>query len=286
MSRRRSASAGALIAVALIGLAALQRQTITIKGSDTMVILCQRWTELYPHKDRARFQVTGGGSGTGIAALINGTTDICASSRPLRPSEVEQLQRRYGSRGVEVRVARDGIAIYVNRNNPVNKLTLQQVRDIYTGKLTNWKQVGGPDARIILYSRENNSGTYEFFKERVLQGQDFAPNVQHMPGTAALVNAVAKDRWGIGYGGAAYAKDIKEVAIAESPGKPYYSPTLENVVSGRYPISRFLYFYLRERPTGELKAFIDWVLSDDGQRVVSEVGYFPIRLPGNKRQPQ
>lgn len=262
----------------LLTLAALQRQTITIKGSDTMVILCQRWTELYPHRDRVHFQVTGGGSGTGIAALINGTTDICASSRPLRPAEIQQLQQRYGSRGVEVRVARDGLAIYVHRNNPISKLTLQQLQDIFTGKLTNWKQVGGPDARIILYSRENNSGTYEFFKEHVLQGKDFAPHVQHMPGTAAVVNAVAKDRWGIGYGGAAYAKDVKVVAIAAAPGKPYYLPTLENVISGRYPISRFLYFYLRERPSGEIKAFIDWVLSD-GQRVVTDVGYFPIRLP-------
>lgn len=265
--------------IALLTLAALQQQTITIKGSDTMVILCQRWTELYPNRGRVRFQVTGGGSGTGIAALINGTTDICASSRPLRPAEIEQLQRRYGSRGVEVRVARDGLAVYVNRNNPVNKLTLQQLQDIFTGKITNWKQVGGPDARIIVYSRENNSGTYEFFKDHVLQGKDFAPQVQHMPGTAALVNAIAKDRWGIGYGGAAYAKEVKEVAVAAAPGKPYYLPTLENVVSGRYPISRFLYFYLRERPRGEVKAFIDWVLSDEGQRVVTDVGYFPIRPP-------
>lgn len=284
MWRPRTTVATALGIGALLTVAALQRPTITIKGSDTMVILCQRWTELYPHRERVRFQVTGGGSGTGVAALLNGTTDICASSRPLRPAEIEQLRRKYGSRGVEVRVARDGLAVYVNAANPVSKLTIQQVQDIFTGKITNWKQVGGPDARIILYSRENNSGTYEFFKEHVLQGQDFSPTAQHMPGTAALVNAIAKDRWGIGYGGAAYAKNVKEVAIAEAPGKPYLLPTFENVVSGRYPISRFLYFYLRERPTGELKAFIDWVLSDDGQRVVSEVGYFPIRRPqGAKR---
>lgn len=273
-----AAAVGSLLLVA-----ALQQQTITIKGSDTMVILCQRWTELYPHRDRVRFQVTGGGSGTGIAALINGTTDICASSRPLRPAEAQQLKQKYGSPGIEIRVARDGLAVYVNRANPVEKLTLQQLRDIFTGKITNWKQVGGPNARIILYSRENNSGTYEFFKEHVLQGQDFAPHAQHMPGTAALVNAIAKDRWGIGYGGAAYAKEVKEVAIAEAPGKPFYLPTQENVIAGRYPISRFLYFYLRQRPSGELKAFIDWVLSDDGQRVVSQVGYFPLRpIPDKK----
>jgi len=274
-----------VLTAAILGIAALPQQTITIKGSDTMVILCQRWTEVYPGRDRVRFQVTGGGSGTGIAALINGTTDICASSRPMRPAELEQMRQRYGRPPVEIRVALDGLAVYVNRANPVSKLTMQQIRDIFTGKITNWKQVGGPDARIILYSRENNSGTYEFFKEHVLGGADFAPNTQHMPGTAALVNAVAKDRWGIGYGGAAYAREVKEIAVAEAPGKPYYLPTLENVVSRRYPISRFLYFYLRERPSGELKSFVDWVISDDGQRVVSEVGYFPLRVIGEKKQP-
>ena len=141
--------------------------TVTIKGSDTMVILAQRWTEVFPVKN-IQFQVTGGGSGTGIAALINGTTDICTSSRPIKPAEVDQLKTKYKSQGLEIKVARDGLSVYVNKSNPVKKLTLEQVRLIYTGKTKNWKEVGGPDKKILLYSRENNSGTYEFFKKHVL----------------------------------------------------------------------------------------------------------------------
>jgi phosphate transport system substrate-binding protein len=250
--------------------------TITIKGSDTMVILAQRWTEVFPDKN-IQFQVTGGGSGTGIAALINGTTDICTSSRPIKPAEVDQLKAKYNSQGLEIKVARDGLSVYVNKSNPVKKLTLEQVRLIYTGKIKNWKEVGGADKKILLYSRENNSGTYEFFKEHVLLKQDFDASAQNMPGTAAVVNAIAKDKFGIGFGGAAYAKDIKEVALAEKDGGEYVLPTEENILSGKYPVSRFLYFYLRERPSGDIKKFIDWVLGKDGQKVIKEVGYFPLK---------
>lgn len=250
--------------------------TVTIKGSDTMVILAQRWTEVFPVKN-IQFQVTGGGSGTGIAALINGTTDICTSSRPIKPAEVDQLKTKYKSQGLEIKVARDGLSVYVNKSNPVKKLTLEQVRLIYTGKTKNWKEVGGPDKKILLYSRENNSGTYEFFKEHVLLKQDFDPSAQNMPGTAAVVNAIAKDKYGIGFGGAAYAKDIKEVALAEKEGSDYVMPTEENILSGKYPVSRFLYFYLRERPAGDVKKFVDWVLGKEGQKVIKEVGYFPLK---------
>jgi len=251
-------------------------KTVTIKGSDTMVILAQKWTEVYPDKS-VQFQVTGGGSGTGIAALINGTTDICTSSRPIKPAEVDQLKTKYKTNGLEIKVARDGLSVYVNKSNPVKKLTIEQVRDIYTGKVKNWKEVGGPDKKILLYSRENNSGTYEFFKEHVLLKKDFDPAAQNMPGTAAVVNAIAKDKFGIGFGGAAYAKDIKEVALAEKTGGEYVMPTEENILSGKYPVSRFLYFYLRERPQNETKKFVDWVLSKEGQKVVKEVGYFPLK---------
>ncbi|MEN9828750.1 MAG: hypothetical protein RJA11_1366, partial [Bacteroidota bacterium] len=147
--------------------ARFQQSTLTIKGSDTMVILVQRWTEVYPDKN-VSFQVTGGGSGTGIAALVNGTTDICASSRPMKPAEVAQMKEKYGMLPQEIRVARDGISIYVNKENPLKKLTMKQLKEIFTGKIRNWKELGGADHSIILYSRENNSGTYEFFKEHVL----------------------------------------------------------------------------------------------------------------------
>jgi len=254
--------------------AAVQQSTLTIKGSDTMVILVQRWTELYPTKN-VSFQVTGGGSGTGIAALINGTTDICASSRPMKPAEIAQMKEKFGRVPVEIRVARDGISIYVHKDNPISKITLKQLKEIFSGKIKNWKQLGGADHSIILYSRENNSGTYEFFKEHVLSKKDFASTAQHMPGTSAVVGAVAMDRWGIGYGGAAYTVGVKEVPVAIDENNTYYFPKEENILSGKYPISRFLFFYIKDKPQGQMKEFIDWVIGKGGQKVVNDVGYFP-----------
>jgi len=255
-----------------------QTETITVKGSDTMVILAQRWAEIYMSKHPGMsIQVTGGGSGTGISALINGTTDICNSSRPMKKSEKEKLKQRYNTLGVEIKSAKDGLAVYVHESNPVQELTVAQIKDIYTGKITNWKNVGGLDVKIILYSRENNSGTYVYFKDNVLNGQDFAANAQNMPGTAAVVNAIGKDKNGIGYGGAAYGKGIKFLKVKQDANSPGYEPTAENVKSGNYPISRYLYLYTRSRPTGALKEYIDWILSNDGQEIVTKVGYFPVR---------
>jgi phosphate transport system substrate-binding protein len=255
-----------------------QGETITVKGSDTMVILAQRWAEEYmgTHPGTT-IQVTGGGSGTGISALINGTTDICDASRPMKKSEREKLKQRFNTLGVEIKAAKDGLAVYVNESNPVGELTLAQIKGIYTGKVGNWKQVGGPDAKIILYSRENNSGTYVYFKDNVLEGEDFAANAQNMPGTAAVVNAVAKDKYGIGYGGAAYGKGIKFLKAKKDESSPGYEPTAEHVKSGAYPITRYLYLYTRSKPTGAMKEYIDWILSAEGQQVVTKVGYFPAK---------
>jgi len=255
-----------------------QQETITVKGSETMVILAQRWAELYManHPD-VSIQVTGGGSGTGISALINGTTDICNASRPMKKSERDKLKQRYNTLGVEIKSAKDGLAVYVSDTNPVRELTIAQLKDIYTGKITNWKEVGGADAKIILYSRENNSGTYVYFKDNVLGGEDFTPAAQNMPGTAAVVNAVAKDKSGIGYGGAAYGKGIKFLKVRKDAASPGFEPTAENVKSGDYPISRYLYLYVRSKPSGKLKEYIDWILSTQGQEIVSKVGYFPVR---------
>lgn len=255
-----------------------QSEVITVKGSDTMVLLAQRWAELYMAKHpNMTIQVTGGGSGTGISALINGTTDICNASRPMKPSEKQKLKQRFNSLGVEIRAAKDGLSVYVNEANPIKEMSLEQVRRIYLGEITNWKQVGGDDGRIILYSRENNSGTYVYFKDNILQGKDYAPNTQSLPGTAAVVNAVSKDKNGIGYGGAAYGRGIREVALKADENSKAYEPSAENVKSGAYPVTRFLYMYVRTRPTGALKAYIDWILSDEGQSVVESVGYFPLR---------
>ena len=260
------------VSSALLFGAFVSAEKFTVKGSDTLVILAQRWAERYmsKHSDVA-IQVTGGGSGTGIAALINGTTDICNSSRPMKQSEIKKLKERFGTLGVEIKCAKDGLSLYLHESNKVSELTMEQIKNIYTGKITNWKEVGGNDAKIILYSRENNSGTYVYFKDNVLKGEDYSPACQNLPGTAAVVNAVAKDINGIGYGGAAYGKGIKEVKVNG------FAPNKENIASGKYPITRFLYMYLRNKPTGAMKEYIDWILSADGQSVVNEVGYFPIR---------
>jgi phosphate transport system substrate-binding protein len=251
---------------------------ITVKGSDTMVILAQRWAEVYmSKKSDVTIQVTGGGSGVGIAALINGTTDLCNSSRPMKPSEREKLKQRYNTLGVEIKVAKDGLSIYENAAGSVSELTLEQIKDIYTGKITNWKDVGGPNAKIIVYGRENSSGTYVYFKDNVLGGADFTSAMQSMPGTAAVVNAVAKDKYAIGFGGAAYAKGIKFIKVKKDANSPGFEPTAENVKSGDYPISRFLYIYTRSKPTGAIKEYVDWILSSEGQELVSKVGYFPVK---------
>lgn len=251
---------------------------ITIKGSDTMVILAQRWAEAYmAAKPDVTIQVTGGGSGTGISALINGTTDICNSSRPMKAAERDKLKQRYNTLGVEVKCARDGLSVYVVENHPVQELTLEQVRLIYTGKITNWKEVGGPDSKIVLYGRENNSGTYVYFRDFVLKGADFAGTMQSLPGTAGVVNAVSKDPNGIGFGGAAYAKGVRFVKIKKDANSPAALPTPEEIKAGNYPITRFLYLYLKSKPTGEIKNFIDWTLSPAGQEIVTKVGYFPVK---------
>ncbi len=267
-----------LVVICMMATVLFAKEKITVKGSDTMVILAQRWAERYmaKHPD-VTIQVTGGGSGTGISALINGTTDVCNASREMKSSERDKLKQRFGTRGVEIKCAKDGLAVYVNESNPVQELTLAQLKDIYTGKTTNWKDVGGPNERIVLYSRENNSGTYVYFKDNVLDGDDFAATAQNLPGTASVVNAVAKDKYGIGYGGAAYGKGIRELKMKKDATSQAYSPSIENIKSGNYPVTRFLFMYVKNRPTGAIKEYIDWTLGDEGQQVVKEVGYFPIR---------
>ena len=259
-----------LILAVLFPLGALAAP-LTVKGSDTMVVLTQRWAEEYmkAHPE-AKVQVTGGGSGTGISALINGTTDIATSSRPMKETEQKKLRSK-----VEIAVAKDGVTFYVNEKNPLSSLTQEQLAKIYLGDVTNWKDVGGPDAPIVLYSRENSSGTYVFVKDNLLDGNDYSATAQTLPGTAAVVNAVAKEKNGIGYGGAAYAKGVKELKL--KVGAEEFAPTLENVKSGKYPLSRALFFYLRDKPSGDSKAFIDFCLSDAGQQVVKQVGYFPVK---------
>lgn len=253
-------------------------RAITMKGSDTMVILGQKWAEVYMQTHPGKtIQVTGGGSGTGIAALINGTTTVCQSSRSMKNTEREQIQTKFGQPPLEFAVAKDGVTVYVHTTNPVAALSVDQIRGIYTGTVTNWKQVGGEDRRIVVYSRENNSGTYVFFKEHVLAGADFMPGTQTLPGTSAVADAVSKDPGGIGYGGYAYGGGIKHVSVAADSASTPVEPNEANVKSGSYPLARDLFWYTRAEQTPETKELLDWVLSDAGQEVVKGVGYFPVR---------
>ena len=278
ITMRTTTLATAALAVALATPAAAIAGTISVKGSDTMVVLGQRWAEEYMKKHpTTSIQVTGGGSGTGISALINGTTEVCEASRSMKDTEKAQLKEKTGALPEEITVAKDGLSVYLNDSNPLGELTMDQLKAIFTGKITNWKDVGGPDGKIIPYSRENSSGTYVFFKEHVLGNADYTPRAQAMPGTAAVVNAVARDGHSIGYGGAAYAKGIKVIKIKKDSAAAGVAPTDATVKNGTYPLSRPLFFYLRSKPADEIKAFVDWVLSAEGQAVVLKVGYFPVK---------
>jgi phosphate transport system substrate-binding protein len=254
-----------------------QHRPVTVKGSDTMVILAQSWAENYmKERQGLTVQVTGGGSGVGIAALINGGTDICEASRPMKDSEKHQARNRRGKDVKEIPVALDGLAIYVSESNGIASFTEPQLKAIYTGKISNWREVGGKDARIVAYGRDNSSGTYQFFKEHVLNNEDFAREVQTLPGTGAIVNAVSKDPASIGYGGIAYASGIRIVPVRRDDKSSAVTPSIKTVKSGEYALSRNLYFYTIGEPAGDVKAYIDWVLGPEGQKLCETVGYYPI----------
>ncbi len=273
------------VAVLMAGIAAPAfAGSITVKGSDTLVILAQKWAEVYMGAHSGvKIQVTGGGTGTGFAALQDQTTDLCDASRKIKAAEISNCIKAFGKRPTEYKVALDGLSVYVSESNPLKELTMDQVGGIFTGKIKNWKDVGGADAPITVYSRENSSGTYEFFKESVLKGSDFAASTQTMPGTAAILQAVAKDKNGIGYGGAAYGAGAKHLAIKKDDSAPAIEPNEENVVKGSYPIWRYLYVYVNPAlDKGEIAAYLNWMRSDAGQKLVKEVGYYP--LPAKLRE--
>lgn len=271
---------GFITSATVLGLVvSAQAGNITVKGSDTLVILAQKWAEVYMGKNAStKIQVTGGGSGVGFAALQNKSTDLANASRKIRSGEVAECIKAFGKRPTEYKVALDGLSVYVNAENPLKELSLEQLEKIFTGKLKNWKEVGGADAPITVYSRENSSGTYEFFKEHVLNGKDFAARAQTMPGTAAVLQAVAKDKNGIGYGGAAYGAGAKHLAIKKTDSSPAVEPTEETVVNGTYPIWRYLYIYVNPAiDRGEVANYLSWIRSDDGQAVVKDIGYYPLQ---------
>lgn len=262
----------------LLGAPATHAGKITVKGSDTIVVLAQKWAEAYMAKNPdIKIQVTGGGSGIGLAALQNKSTDIANASRKMKPREIANCVKLFGQRPTEYKVCLDGLSVYVHKDNPINELTLLQLEKIFTGKVRNWKQLGGPSGRINVYSRENSSGTYEFFKEHVLIGRDFTARAQTMPGTAALIQAVSKDKNGIGYGGFAYGGAAKILAIKRFDDSTAIKPSEETVLNQSYPIWRYCYVYVNpDLDRGEIAQYIRWIRGDEGQLVVKEVGYFPL----------
>lgn len=254
-----------------------------IKGSDTIVNLIQAWAEKVVEKNPSRnIGVTGGGSGTGFAALINKTCDIAMSSRKIEERE-SVMSAENGVSPVEYMVGLDGLAILINNYNSVNKLTLEQLRDIFTAKITNWNEVGGADRKIVILSRESNSGTHMFFKEHVLRHNDkkskneFAPRALLMPSSQAIYDEVSRNPHALGYVGMGYINDnVKAVSVAPDEDSDYFYPNLQNVIIGKYPISRPLYLYTDGEPGGVVKEFIDYALSEEGQRIVVETDFVPI----------
>jgi phosphate transport system substrate-binding protein len=272
---RKSLITGLLLAILALPAGA---GDITVKGSDTLVILAQKWAETYMSTHpQVKIQVTGGGSGVGFAALQNRATDIADASRQIKPKEKEACIKSFGKLPREYKVAIDGLSVYVNNDNSLKELTLGQLKDIFTGKVTNWKDIGGKDAPITLYSRENSSGTYDFFKEHVLEGQDFDARAQTMQGTAALLQAVGKDPNGIGYGGAAYGAGARTLAIKKDPASPAVTPSEQTVLNQTYPIWRYLYNYVNPAlDTNEIHDYLSWIRTDEGQKIVKEIGYYPL----------
>lgn len=278
---RRSRCAGsglcAAIALACALLAAPAfAGTLTVKGSDTLVGLVQRWAQAFmKERPDVRVQVTGGGSGTGLAALRNGSTDIAMSSRPITPKEREEIAARHGAGPEELAVAKDGVAFFVNAQNPVGALTLEQLRALFLGDVASWAGLGGADRPVVLYTRETSSGTYAFVREKLLGKDDFAPVSQPLPGTGAVVNAVSREKWGLGFGGAAFARGVRTVAVRV--GDAEVLPTDEAVRERRYPLARDLYFYLAPGTSADARAFVEFVQSDRGQALARKAGFFALR---------
>jgi phosphate transport system substrate-binding protein len=288
--KMRWAISGALVCLAImLAISGCSRQgqhadSIQIKGSDTMVNLGQAWAEEFMKANpEVSVAVTGGGSGTGIAALLSNTCDIAELSRVLNPEEIE-MARQKGFEPRQITVALDGLAVVVHPANPVSQLTQDQLAAIFSGALKNWRDVGGADLPIVVLSREVNSGTHVYFKEHVLRHNrkesraEFAANALLMPSSQAIADEVAQNPGAIGYYGMGYISPReKALAIAKDGDSPYVQPTIENVVSNAYPISRPLLMVTRGQPAGLVARFIDFVLGAEGQKVVEKIDFVPIR---------
>jgi phosphate transport system substrate-binding protein len=250
---------------------------LTVTGSDTMVHLATAWAEAFmKQQPKVEIAVNGGGSGVGLTALLDGTTDIADASRQIKDKEKETAAQK-GVDPVETTVGRDGIAVVVNPENPIDELTIEQLKKIFTGAATSWKAVGGPDQPIGVLSRESSSGTYEFFREHVLNKEDYTTKARLMPATSAIIEAVKQEKWAIGYVGLGYAAEagsaVKVLNVKKDASAAAVTPSEETVRSGEYGIARALYVYTNGQPEGVKKAYIDFCLSPDGQKIVVDEGY-------------
>jgi phosphate transport system substrate-binding protein len=262
---------------------AADKDSLQIKGSDTMVNLAQAWAESFMQKNsRCFIAVTGGGSGTGIASLLSGTCDIAMSSRNIKAKEIILAEEK-GVEPYEIKVALDGLAVVVNPQNPVDKLAIDELADIFSGKITNWSALGGRDAKIVVLSREVNSGTHVYFKEHVLRKnnpagkEEFSPSALMLSSSQAIADEVAQNPDAIGYYGMGYISAKQKAVSVASRGKDYVAPTMENVVSGKYPISRPLFLYCNGTPKGLAKELVGFALSLEGQDIVKRTDFVPVQ---------
>ncbi len=266
---------------------AVGKAVIQNTGSDTMANLAQAWAEAYDKVDpNVSVEVSGGGSGTGIAALISGTVDIANCSRKMEPEEIAKTKQNTGSDPKEYKVGYDALAVYVHKSNPIEELTLEQLAEIYAenGKITKWSELGiklpeGFPAEIIRVSRQSNSGTYHYFREAILgKGHDFKLGSRDLHGSKDVVELVSKTPGAIGYSGMGYAThEVKMVKIKKKASDPAYAPSVESTLNGTYPISRPLYMYTLGNPKPAIQKYIDWLHSEEGQKIVTECGYVPLK---------
>jgi len=265
-----------------------ERQVINQKGSDTLLVLAQRWAEAYMSENpKVQITVSGGGTGTGIAALINRQIDMADASREIKAKEIQDAKSR-GIEPVEWKVAIDGISVIVHPSNHLNKITMDQLKAIYNGSYVNWKQLGGPDKPINTYGRQSNYGTYVYWQEHILRNQNYRTDMQSLNGNADIVEAVSKDPSSIGYVGVAYAaarqSDGKILGVQEKADSPAYEPSQENIISGKYPISRYLYIYTDGIPKGAVREYLRFIIGGEGQRIVEQVEYIPLPIQVSQEQ--
>ena len=263
-----------LIALSLLSISASAQR---IKGSDTVLPVAQQTAERFmnQHPD-TRVTVTGGGTGVGISALLDNTTDIAMASRPIKFSEKMKIKSA-GEDVAEIVVAYDALAVVAHPSNPVKQLTRQQLEDIFRGKIAKWKQVGGDDRKIVVYSRETSSGTYEFFKESVLKNKNYMASSLSMPATGAIIQSVSQTKGAIGYVGLAYVSPRVKTLSVSYDGKHYAAPTVENATNKTYPIVRPLYYYYNVKKKAEIDPLIQYILSPDGQDIIKKSGYIPVK---------